>query len=325
MSLFGIFGGKKDKETKNVPEHDANWVSRLKEGLSKSSSKINEGLKNILVRRKLDDDMLEELEDMLITTDIGVMAATSIITNLSRNKFDKEVTEDEIKQYLACEIEKILNPYTKPLTIDTSHKPYVIFVCGVNGSGKTTTIGKYAKNFISNGHTVMIAACDTFRAAAVDQLEIWAKRAGCAIVKGKENADPASVAYDAIDKAKKSNIDVLIIDTAGRLQNKKNLMEQLKKIVNVIRKVDESYPNDSVIVLDATTGQNSNNQVKIFKEAVDLTGIIVTKLDGTAKGGVVVSLAQEFHLPVHAIGVGEAIEDLRAFNAKEFAESMVGL
>jgi fused signal recognition particle receptor len=313
-----MFKFTKEKETQG-------WVSKLKSGLSKSSSKLNEGIKDIFVRKKLDDAMLEELEDLLITSDIGVETAALVTAKLAKNKFDKEVTPEEIKQELSACISEILENVARPLTTNPQNKPHVILMCGVNGSGKTTTIGKLASNFKAEGKSVIIAACDTFRAAAVEQLEVWATRSGCEIIKGAEGVDPASVAYDAYTKARAQNADVLIIDTAGRLQNKKNLMEQLTKIVRVLQKIDEAVPHNCLIVLDATTGQNANSQVKVFNEMVNLTGIIVTKLDGTAKGGVVVSLAKQFGLPIHAIGVGEGIEDLRAFEAKGFADSLVGL
>jgi fused signal recognition particle receptor len=300
------------------------WLNKLKSGLSKSSLKLNEGIKDIFVRRKLDDATLEELEDLLITSDLGVETAALITAKLAKNKFDKEISEDEIKTELAESIAEILRSVAVPLSINPANKPHVILMCGVNGSGKTTTIGKLASNFKTEGKSVIIAACDTFRAAAVEQLEVWSKRSGCPIIKGNEGVDPASVAYDAYMKAVDEKYDVLIIDTAGRLQNKKNLMEELSKILRVLQKIDPATPHDCVIVLDATTGQNANAQVKVFKEMMNLTGIIVTKLDGTAKGGVVVSLAKQFGLPIHAIGVGESIEDLRPFVAEEFADSLVG-
>lgn len=306
-------------------EKESGWVGKLKKGLGKSSSKINDGVKNIFVRKKLDDETLEELEDLLIMSDLGVQTASSITAELSKSKYDKEISVEEIKQFLADKITEILQPVARPIEINDANKPHVIFMCGVNGTGKTTTIGKLASLYKKQGKTVMMAACDTFRAAAVEQLEVWADRADCPLIKGNPEADPASVAYEALEKAKKENIDVLIIDTAGRLQNKSNLMEQLAKIVRVLKKVDESLPHDSIIVLDATTGQNANSQVKVFKDMVDITGLIVTKLDGTAKGGVVVSLAKQFALPIHAVGVGEAIEDLNAFEADLFAKSLVGL
>jgi fused signal recognition particle receptor len=330
--MFG-FGKNKDEKEQSEPQKQSEdnsvkstgWISKLKSGLNKSSSKLNDGIKDIFIRKKLDNEMLEELEDLLITSDLGVETAAIVTAKLAKNKFDKEVSSEEIKQELSSCISDILKDIAIPITINPENRPHVILMCGVNGSGKTTTIGKLANNFKAEGKSVIIAACDTFRAAAVEQLEVWAKRSGCEIIKGIEGVDPASVAYDAYNKAREQNADVLIIDTAGRLQNKKNLMEQLTKIVRVLQKIDEAAPHNCLIVLDATTGQNANSQVKVFKEMVNLTGIIVTKLDGTAKGGVVVSLAKQFALPIHAIGVGEGIEDLKPFEANAFANSLVGL
>jgi fused signal recognition particle receptor len=300
------------------------WLSRLKSGLSKTSEKVSGGISDIFTKQKLDAESLEALEDLLITTDIGVATSARIIDELSKTRLDKNITPEEVRHVVASQIEAVLSPVTKPLTPDASHRPHVVLVCGVNGNGKTTTIGKLAKRYSDEGKKVMIAACDTFRAAAVEQLDVWAERAGCPIIKGEENADPASVAYQALERARETGADILLIDTAGRLHNKANLMEELQKIRRVIGKLDETAPHDTVLVLDATTGQNAHNQVKTFKEAVTLTGLIITKLDGTAKGGVVVGLAEAFKIPLHAIGVGESIEDLKAFDAREFAESLVG-
>ena len=311
-------------ESSKGEEKQKGWLTRLREGLNKSSSKLNDGIKDIFVRKKLDDETLEDLEDLLITSDMGVQTSAYIASKIAKDKFDKEVSTDEIKSDLAKYIAEIIEPVAKPIEI-SNKKPHVILMCGVNGTGKTTTIGKIANNYKKDGKKVVIAACDTFRAAAVEQLEVWSKRSDCPLIKGKEGADPASVAYEAFAKAKEEKADVLMIDTAGRLQNKKNLMEQLTKIIKVIKKLDEEAPHNSIIVLDATTGQNANSQVKVFGEMVNLNGIIVTKLDGTAKGGVVVSLAKQFSLPIHAIGVGESIEDLKPFNAESFANSLVGI
>lgn len=301
------------------------WSGKLKSGLSKSSSKFNEGLKDVLIRKKLDKQSLEELEELLIASDMGAVTSAAIVADLARDKFDKDISSEEVKSAISDKINQILKSVVKPIEINGENRPHVVFVCGVNGAGKTTTIGKFAKQWQDEGRKVMVAACDTFRAAAIEQLQVWAERSGVAFVKGEIHSDPASVAYTAFERAKAEGIDILIIDTAGRLQNKTNLMEQLSKIVRTIKKIDERAPHDTIIVLDATTGQNANQQVKIFKEIVDITGIIVTKLDGTAKGGVIVSLAKQFGLPIHAIGVGEAIEDLRPFDAKEFADNLVGI
>ena len=313
----------KEEPDKNNDEAKG-WLGRLKSGLEKSSTKLGVGLKQIFIARKLDDEMLEELEDLLIASDFGVKTATAIVQELSKSKYDKEISDDEVREVLASHITQKLKPLTQPLTVKMDKSPHVILFCGVNGAGKTTTIGKFANQFMKEGQKVMVAAGDTYRAAAVEQLAEWAKRSGCGFIKGKENADPASVAYTALEQAKAENADVLLIDTAGRLQNKSNLMEQLVKVVRVIKKVDETAPHDAVIVLDATTGQNAHSQVKIFGEMIGITGMIITKLDGTARGGVVVGLATEYQLPIHAIGVGESIEDLRAFEAESFAKSLVG-
>ena len=301
------------------------WLKRLKSGLSKSSEKMTEGISGIFTKRKLDDEMLEELEELLITSDLGAATAAKIVAGFSKNKFDKEIAPDEVKKELAGEIAKILQPVTKKLELDASKSPEVIMLVGVNGNGKTTTLGKLAQQFKEQGKTVMIAACDTFRAAAVEQLSVWGQRAGCEVITGAQNSDPASVAFSAYEKAKSSSVDVLLIDTAGRLQNKKGLMEELAKISRVIKKIDENAPHETVLVLDATTGQNAHSQVQAFKEMVDISGIIITKLDGTAKGGVVVSLAEKFGLPIYAVGVGESIEDLQSFDAEDFSKSFFGL
>lgn len=316
---------KEEKQKVSDVVEQQGWTTRLKSGLSKSSNKINESLKDILIRKKLDAQTIEDLEELLIASDMGVDAASSIISVLAKDKFDKDISSEEVKLYIAEKITEILVPVAKPLEIKAQNHPHVLLVCGVNGSGKTTTIGKLAKGWQDEGKKVMLAACDTFRAAAIEQLEVWADRSGCVLIKGELHSDPASVAYNALEQAKLQGVDILIIDTAGRLQNKKNLMEQLSKVVRVIKKADENTPHDTIIVLDATTGQNANSQVKIFKEIVDVTGIIITKLDGTAKGGVLVSLAKQFGLPIHAIGVGESALDLKPFSAKEFADNLLGV
>lgn len=315
---------KPEKSKPKDSEGKKGWLSRLGKGLEKSSGRLGTGIKEIFTTRKLDDAMLEELEDLLISSDLGVKASVDVIAAIAKEKYDKQIAPEEVRQVLAKYIAKELEPHTQELTVDKANHPHVILFCGVNGSGKTTTMGKFANHFAGQGHKVMVAACDTYRAAAVEQLAVWAERSGCAFMKGKENADPASVAYTALEEAKSKNMDVLLIDTAGRLQNKKNLMEQLTKVVRVLKKLDESAPQNTVIVLDATTGQNAHSQVKLFGEAVDVNGMIITKLDGTAKGGVVVGLAAEHNLPIHAIGVGESIEDLRHFDAQDFAEKLVG-
>ncbi len=306
-------------------EGKKSWFARLKDGLKRSSSKLTTGIADIFTKRRLDDDALEEFEDLLITSDLGVTTAAKLGAELSRTRFDKEVDPAEIQEFIATEVAKILEPVAKPLVIDTTKKPHVILVVGVNGSGKTTTIGKLAKTYRDQGLKVMMAAGDTFRAAAVEQLKVWGERTGCPVIARDTGADAAGLAFDAIDQAKREGYDLLLIDTAGRLQNKAHLMDELKKIVRVIHKRDETAPHDTLLVLDATTGQNAHSQVEVFSEATNVTGLIVTKLDGTAKGGVVVALAEKFGKPVHAIGVGESAEDLRPFDAKSFARSLAGL
>lgn len=301
------------------------WLARLKAGLSKSSNKLTSGIGDLFTKRKLDDEALEELEDLLITSDMGVSTAAKIVQGVSKNRFGKDISSEELKAALADEITPLLEPVTKPLDVASGRKPHVVLVCGVNGSGKTTTIGKLAKNYSEQGLKVMLAAGDTFRAAAVEQLKVWGERTNVPVVAKETGADAAALAYDAVEQARDQGCDVLLIDTAGRLQNKAHLMEELKKVVRVIQKVDDTAPHDTVLVLDATVGQNAHSQVETFDKIVDVTGLIVTKLDGTAKGGVTVSLAEKFGKPVHAIGVGESVEDLRPFEARSFANALVGL
>ncbi|MFT5702752.1 MAG: fused signal recognition particle receptor [Rickettsiales bacterium] len=298
--------------------------SKINRQLTKTSGLFSGKVSQIFTHRKLDNEVLEELEDLLITSDIGAITAAKIIKDLKSQKFNKEIGDDEIKQFLSDELFKILLPCQKSLQIDPALKPQVIVFNGVNGAGKTTTIGKIAKNLSDDGKKVMIAACDTFRAGASEQLKVWANRANCQIVEAlKENEDPASVAHRAFVEAKKQGVDALLIDTAGRLQNKQNLMNELKKINQVLKKIDALAPHQNLLVLDATNGQNAKNQLDIFNQIVGIDGIIVTKLDGTAKGGILVALAEEFAKPIYAIGVGEKIEDLQEFNARDFASNMI--
>jgi len=306
-------------------EGKKSWFSRLKDGLKRSSSKLTTGISDIFTKRRLDDDALEEFEDLLITSDLGVTTAAKLSAELSKTRFDKEVDSVEIQEFIAEEVAKILEPVAQPLVIDANKKPHVVLVVGVNGSGKTTTIGKLAKTYKDQGLKVMMAAGDTFRAAAVEQLKVWGERTDCPVIARDTGADAAGLAFDAIEQAQREGYDLLLIDTAGRLQNKAHLMDELKKIVRVIKKRDETAPHDTLLVLDATTGQNAHSQVETFGQATDVSGLIVTKLDGTAKGGVVVALAEKFGKPVHAIGVGESAEDLRPFEAKSFARSLAGL
>ena len=317
------------KEAEDLDDHSAEggWLSRLTKGLSKSSNKIGQSIGDIFTKRKLDDEALEELEDLLITADIGPKVSAKLVHELSQEKFDKEVESAEVQEALAQSIEDILTPVAQKMALHKPENgPFVMLVCGVNGAGKTTTIGKLAHEYHIKQHKkVMIAAGDTFRAAAVEQLDVWAQRAHVPLVKKDIGADAAAVAFEAVEKAKADGVELLMIDTAGRLQNKANLMAELEKIVRVIKKQDETAPHAVLLVLDATTGQNAHSQVQKFKEVIDVTGLIVTKLDGSAKGGVVVSLAEEFALPIYAVGVGEKIEDLSPFEAKDFAKALVGL
>ena len=301
------------------------FFSRLKEGLTRSTQKITESITAVFKKRRLDDEALEELEDILLSADLGVDVAARVIAEFRRTRFGKEVTDEEIKQALAEEITAILTPVAIPLAIDPAKKPHVVLVVGVNGTGKTTTIGKLAQLYRDEGKRVMMVAGDTFRAAAVEQLQIWGERTGAPVVAGSANADSAGLAFDALTRARAEQSDVLLIDTAGRLHNKNALMEELRKIIRVLRKQDETVPHSVLLVLDATTGQNAVQQVKVFKEMVEVTGLVVTKLDGSARGGIVVALAQGFGLPVHAVGVGERASDLRPFDAGDFARGLVGV
>ncbi|PCJ27575.1 MAG: signal recognition particle-docking protein FtsY [Rickettsiales bacterium] len=301
----------------------AGLLSRLKTALGKTSSKIGSSLDHLFIKKKLDDAALEELEDMLIFADVGVQVSAEIISLLRARKFDKEVEQDEIKQDLSVIIEQILERQDHQFELKQGLN--VILVCGVNGNGKTTTIGKMAASYASAGKKVAIAACDTFRAAAVGQIETWAERSGARLFSGADKADPASVAHRAISESISSGVDILFIDTAGRLHNHKNLMDELAKIIRVIKKVDDSAPHHSLLVIDGTTGQNASVQVKEFKALADISGLVITKLDGTAKAGALVGIVQKFELPVHFIGIGEAADDLKKFVAKDFARALVGL
>ena len=308
-----------------VEENKGGWFGRLKAGLQRSSEKISTGITELFTKRKLDAEALQDLKDILIQGDLGVSTATRLTSLLAKTRFDQEISSEEIKIALAEEVATILAPVAQPLVIDGTHKPHIILVCGTNGSGKTTTIGKMARQFKNQGKSVTLVAGDTFRAAAVEQLQIWGERSDCPVISRDNGADAAGLAFDAIKEAQASGADVLMIDTAGRLQNRKDLMEELTKVVRVIRKVDETAPHSVLLVMDATIGQNAHSQVEVFKDMVDVSGLIITKLDGSAKGGVVVSLAERFEIPVHAVGVGEGIDDLRPFEADAFARSLIGL
>ena len=300
------------------------FFSRLKEGLSRSTQKLSTGITAVLRKRRLDDEALEELEELLISADLGTEVARKVIAAFRRSRFGKEVTDDEIKHALAEELAAILAPVAKPLELNPAYRPHVVLVVGVNGTGKTTTIGKLAQTYNEQGKRAVMAAGDTFRAAAVEQLQIWGQRTGTPVVAGGQNADSAGLAFDALTKARADDADVLLIDTAGRLHNKSALMDELAKIIRVLRKQDPTAPHSVLLVLDATTGQNAIQQVKVFKDMVAVTGLVVTKLDGSARGGIVVALAETFGLPVHAVGVGEKATDLRPFDANDFARGLVG-
>jgi fused signal recognition particle receptor len=300
------------------------FLGRLRQGLARSTQKLTAGIGAALTRRKLDDAALQELEDALIEADLGPAVAADVVANLRRTRFGRDVTEAEIRAALADVITPILAPVARPLVPDAANRPHVVLMVGVNGTGKTTTIGKLAQMWRAEGRTVLMAAADTFRAAAVEQLQVWGSRTGCEVIAGAPGADPAGLAYTALERARNDNADLLLIDTAGRLHNKAALMEELAKIVRVIRKLDPEAPHDVVLVLDATTGQNAIAQVEIFRAMVNVTGLVVTKLDGSARGGIVVALARKFGLPVHAVGVGEQADDLRPFDPAAFARDLVG-
>ncbi len=308
-----------------MSEPKKSWFGRLKDGLAKSTQRVTQAITAVFTKKKLDQATLDELEDVLIQADLGVAVADRLVSNLKRTRFDKEVTDEDVRGAFAQDIAAILAPVAIPLAIDPARKPHVVLVIGVNGSGKTTTIGKLAKRLVEDGKSVSIAAGDTFRAAAVEQLKIWGERAGVPVMSRDTGADAAGLAFDAFQGAKADGTDVLLIDTAGRLQNKTGLMEELAKIVRVIRKLDPAAPHSCLLVLDATVGQNAHSQVEVFKDMVQVDGLVVTKLDGSAKGGVLVALAERFKLPVVAIGVGEGIDDLRPFDATHFARSLMGL
>ena len=301
------------------------WLSRLREGLSKSTKKVAESITGLFTKKKLDQQTLDDLEDALIQADLGVAVAARLVGKLSKERFGKEVTEEEVRAAFADDIAEILQPVAVPLTIDAARKPHVVLVVGVNGSGKTTTIAKLAGLYKGEGRSVLLAAGDTFRAAAVEQLKVWGDRAGVPVVSKQTGADAAGLAYEALERARAEKTDVLLIDTAGRLHNKTNLMEELAKIVRVIRKLDPEAPHSCLLVLDATTGQNAHAQVETFKTMSPVDALVVTKLDGSAKGGVLVALAEKFKLPVVAIGVGEGIDDLQPFEARAFARGLMGL
>jgi fused signal recognition particle receptor len=300
------------------------FFTRLKEGLSRSTQKLTENLGAVLTKRTLDEAALADLEDALVAADLGTDVATRVIESFRRTRFGTEVSDQEIRAALAEEIAAILRPVAQPLVIDRSLKPHVVMLVGVNGTGKTTTIGKLAQSYADQGLRTVMVAGDTFRAAAVEQLQVWGERTGAKVVAGAPNADAAGLAFEGLARARAEGADVLLVDTAGRLHNKAVLMDELRKIIRVMRKHDPAVPHSVLLVLDATTGQNALQQVNVFKEMVDVTGLIVTKLDGSARGGIVVALAQEFGLPVHAVGVGERASDLRPFDPMDYARGLSG-
>lgn len=308
-----------------VPGEKAGWFARLKQGLSRSSSRLSDGVTSIFVKRKLDDDTIEELQDLLIAADLGVSVSAKVITTLARDKFDKEISDRDVRIALAGVVAETLRPLQVPLTIDPSRRPFVVLMVGVNGAGKTTTIGKIAARLKAEGRSVMMAAGDTFRAAAIEQLQAWGTRTEARVISGNEGADAAGLAFDALKEAMASGTDVLLVDTAGRLQNRRELMDELAKVVRVLKKLDPEAPHATLLTLDATVGQNALSQVQAFRDIADVSGLIMTKLDGTARGGVLVAIADRYKLPIHYVGVGEGVEDLQPFDANAFARALAGV
>jgi len=307
-----------------APAPRQNWFQRLTGGLKRSSDQLTSSITSVFTKKKLDAATLDDLEDILIQADFGIETATAITQTLRRDRFDRDVSAEDVRAVLAAEVSKVLGPVARPLVIDTQKRPFVILMVGVNGSGKTTTIGKLSQKLTAEGKSVMLAAGDTFRAAAVEQLQVWGRRTGAPVITRPTGADAAGLAFDAVTAARAEGRDVLIIDTAGRLQNRVELMGELEKIVRVIKKVDPTAPHATLLTLDATTGQNALNQVEIFGQKAGVTGLVMTKLDGTARGGILVAIARRFGLPVHFIGVGEGVDDLEAFEAEDFAAAIAG-
>ncbi len=311
-------------ETVAAPAEKIGWWARLRRGMARSSSSIRQGVADIFTKRKLSADMLEDLEDVLVRADLGVAAASRIAELVGEGRYDKQISPDEVRAILAAEVERVLAPVAKPLEIDAAKKPFVVLVVGVNGSGKTTTIGKLAARYASEGRKLMLAAGDTFRAAAIEQLKIWGGRMHVPVIAREPGADAAGLAFDAIKAAQEQGADILMMDTAGRLQNRTELMAELEKIVRVMKKIDPEAPHAVLLALDATVGQNALSQVEIFGRTAGVTGLVMTKLDGTARGGILVAIAEKFGLPVHFIGVGEQAEDLEPFEARDFARAIAG-
>lgn len=333
--LFGrLLGGSQpahDKDPKpETPTAAAapqtqGWFQRLKSGLGKTSSKLSSGITDLISKRKLDAATLDDLEDLLIQSDLGIATTGRITDAIAKGRFEKGISAGDIRTVLATEVERVLAPVAKPLVIDPLKKPHVILMVGVNGTGKTTTIGKLAAKLKAEGKSVVLAAGDTFRAAAIDQLKVWGERTGCPVVARNVGEDASGLAYDALKQAQVTGADVLLLDTAGRLQNKQVLMEELEKVIRVLKKLDPSSPHDVILVLDATTGQNALQQVEVFRERAGVTGLVMTKLDGTARGGILVAIAEKFDLPIHAVGVGEGADDLQSFAASDFAHAIAGV
>jgi fused signal recognition particle receptor len=308
-----------------VPREAIGWFARLRKGLSRTSEKLGSGITDLFTKSKFDAATLDELEDLLIQADLGVDTAMRISQEVGRRRHERGLDEDGVRKVVAEEVEKALAPVAQPLVIDETKKPFVILMAGVNGSGKTTTIGKLAQKFHDEGRTVMLAAGDTFRAAAVEQLNVWAERTNSPIVTKEIGADASGLAYEAVEKARAAGVDILLVDTAGRLQNRSELMQELEKITRVIKKVDDGAPHAALLVLDATVGQNALSQVELFQKTAGITGLVMTKLDGTARGGILVAVAEKFGLPIHFIGVGEGVKDLEPFDAADFSRALVGL
>jgi fused signal recognition particle receptor len=310
----------------DTPENTKqSWWRRLSSGLKRTSSSLGTAVADLVTKRKLDRAMLDDIEDVLLRADLGTEVAARISTAVGVGRYDKSISADEVKAVVATEVEKVLAPVAKPLAIDETKKPFVVLVVGVNGSGKTTTIGKLAAKLSAEGRKVMLAAGDTFSAAAIEQLKVWGERTNSPVIAGAQGSDSASLAFNALSAAREEKRDVLLIDTAGRLQNKAELMNELEKVVRVIRKVDDTAPHAVLLVLDATVGQNALSQVEAFHRTAGVTGLVMTKLDGTARGGILVALAEKYKLPVHFVGVGEGVDDLAPFTARDFAQAIAGI
>jgi fused signal recognition particle receptor len=309
----------------SASETKAGWWRRLTGGLKRTSSALGSAISDLVTKRKLDAETISDIKDVLVRADLGLDTADRIGDALAEGRHDKAISPAEVNAVVAAEVEKVLDPVAQPLAIDPAHKPFVILVAGVNGSGKTTTIGKLAAKYRAEGRKVMLAAGDTFRAAAIDQLKIWAERTGAEVVAHEAGADAAGLVFDAVRAARERGVDVLLVDTAGRLQNRSELMDELHKVVRVMKKVDASAPHAVLLVLDATVGQNALSQVEIFSKVVGVTGLVMTKLDGTARGGILVAIAAKFKVPVHFIGVGENVDDLAPFSAQDFARAIAGV